>query len=149
MAVNDKKFSLSLSLSLSLFWPCLMAELPVGRNCTEFPTYCTSGTVCSSDKTCSKFTIFTISTGCQSAAGFNTKQLSSASTLSLVQLLHTALSCFIATLFLVLFAQPRNFGFSVFLGWAEGPSRKRFFQYIGPVIWNSFPVSVRHSSELS
>ena len=36
-----------------------------------------------------------IFTGYQSAVGINTKQLSSASALSLVQLLHTSLSCFI------------------------------------------------------
>ena len=64
---------------------------------------------------------FTISTGYQSAAGFNTKYLSSASTLSLVQLLHTSLNCFISTLLLAFFAQPRILGSSMFLGWAEGP----------------------------
>ena len=59
---------------------------------------------------------FLISTGCQSAAEFNTKQLSPVSTLSLVQLLHTALSCFVSILLLVLFVQPQILGFSVYQG---------------------------------
>lgn len=43
-----------------------------------------------------------ISTGYRLAAGFSTKLLSSASTLSVVQLLHTTLRCFISTLLLAL-----------------------------------------------
>ena len=54
----------------------------------------------------------TISTGYQLTAGFNTKYLSSVS---------TSLICFISTLLLALFAQPRILGSSVFLGWEEGP----------------------------
>ena len=61
-----------------------------------------------------------ISTGCRSAAGFNTKQLSPASTLSLVQLLHTSPSCFTSILLLVLFVQPQILGFSVSHGCAGG-----------------------------
>ena len=53
-----------------------------------------------------------ISIGFRSAAGFNAKYLSPASTLSLVQLLHTSLSCFISIL-LLLFVQPQILGFSV------------------------------------
>ena len=45
----------------------------------------------------------TISTCDQSAHGLNTKYLSSASTFSVVHLLHTSLSCFISPLFLILF----------------------------------------------
>ena len=38
-----------------------------------------------------------------------------------------------------------------FLGWAERGvgGGGRSFQYIGPVIWNSLPLSVRHLSSLS
>ena len=35
--------------------------------------------------------------------------------------LHTSLGCFISTLFLTLFTQPRILRYSVFLGWAGGP----------------------------
>ena len=44
----------------------------------------------------------------------------SSTSLFLVQPLHTSLSYFISTL-LALFAQPRIFAASVFLGWAGGP----------------------------
>ena len=49
---------------------------------------------------------------------FSTRELSSASTLFLVELLH--MSCFISTLLLALFARPGILGYSVFLGWAGG-----------------------------
>ena len=39
-----------------------------------------------------------------------------------------------------------HIGSFVLLGWALG---KRSFQYIGPVIWNSLPLSVRNSVSLS
>ena len=51
-----------------------------------------------------------------------------ASTLSLVQLLHTSLNCFTSVLFLVLFAQPRILGYCVFLEWAGGPQRRDPFK---------------------
>ena len=57
-----------------------------------------------------------ISIGYRSAAGFNTKLLSPASTLSLVQLLHTSLSRFISVLLLCLFIQSRILRFSVSQG---------------------------------
>ena len=60
-------------------------------------------------------------TSCKSAAGFNTKQLSSACTLLWVQLLHTSLSCCTSTVLLTFFAQPRILRSSVLLGWAERP----------------------------
>ena len=47
--------------------------------------------------------------------------LRSSTSLFLVQPLHTSLSYFISTLLLALFAQPRIFAASVFLGWAGGP----------------------------
>ena len=67
--------------------------------------------------------LHSISTGYQSAAGFNTKWLSSASTLSLVQLLCTFLSCFISILPLNLFTQPQilRSSVTVVLGFAGGP----------------------------
>ena len=64
------------------------------------------------------------------------KQLSSASTLSLVQLLHTSLSCFISIL-LALFAQPRILCVPRM---GRGTLRDRSFQYTGPVTWNSLPL---------
>ena len=48
-----------------------------------------------------------------------------------------------------LFAQPRILASSVFLGWAERALGDRPFQCIAPVLWNSLPLSVRHSSSLS
>ena len=61
----------------------------------------------------------------------NTKQLSSASTLFLVQLLHTALGCFISALILTLFTQPWILGYSVFLGKARGPCGRDPFNALG------------------
>ena len=55
----------------------------------------------------------TISTAYQPAAEFNAKQLSCASTLSLVQLPNTFLSCFISALLFAVFAQPQVLGYFV------------------------------------
>ena len=75
-----------------------------------------------------------ISIGCRSVARFNTKQLSPASTLSLVQLLHTSPSCFISILLLVLFIQPKIFHEQRVCRRTLGD---RSFQYMGPIISNS------------
>ena len=63
-------------------------------------------------------------------------QLSSASTLSLVQLLRTSLSCFISTLF-TLFARPQIFCVPRMGRRTLG---ERSFQCIRPVAWNSLPL---------
>ena len=66
------------------------------------------------------------------------------------RLLQTSLSCFISTLLLALFAQPRIIASSVFPGLAGRPwGRDPAFRYIEPVFWDSLPLSVRHSSSLS
>ena len=46
---------------------------------------------------------------------------------------------------LTLFAQPQIFC----VPGMDGTIGERSFQYIGPVVWNAFPLSVRHSSSLS
>ena len=61
----------------------------------------------------------------------NTKLLSSASTLSLVQLLHTSLGCFISALILALIPQSRILGYPVFLGKARGPWERDPFNTLG------------------